>query len=84
MIERGPEDPKGLIAEAYRMEGLGRAECRSIFLDWALGVTEPAAALPVLVARHGARDHPMTDVLLEGLDPAPEPTRRGGARGRRC
>ena len=30
-----PDDPKGLIRESYRMEGIGPAECRSNFLDWA-------------------------------------------------
>ena len=28
-------DPKRLVAEAYRIEGITEAECRSIFLDWA-------------------------------------------------
>ena len=31
-------DPKGLVREAFAMEGIGAPECRSIFLDWALGV----------------------------------------------
>ena len=35
-----PDDPKGLIRESYRMEGIGSAECRSIFLDWALSLPE--------------------------------------------
>jgi hypothetical protein len=76
-----PIDPRGLIAEAYRME-LSPAECRSIFLDWALGLPEGAAGpaeLAVLLAHYGARqpDHPMTAVLREGLDrPAPPPGRR--------
>jgi len=38
-----PLDPRGLIREAYRMKGLTKAGCRSIFLDWALGLDDPAA-----------------------------------------
>ena len=79
-------DPKGLMREAYRMEGLGPAECRSIFLDWALGVsTDPRAAIAAMLERHGAAapDHPMTRVLREGLEPAARGGRRGGWRTRR-
>ena len=45
---QGPDDPKGLIADAYRIDGIDKAECRSIFLDWALslsGDTGPALSL---------------------------------------
>jgi hypothetical protein len=74
-------DPGGLIAEAYRIEGIGTAECRSIFLDWALKQAtgpDPRPAITVLLARHGsaAPDHPMTAVLTEGLAPPPTPRRR--------
>ena len=34
-----PIDPRGLIEEAYRME-LGPEDCRTVFLDWALGLPE--------------------------------------------
>lgn len=49
-------DPKALIREAYNIDGIGMAECRSIFIDWALSMEAEAvpAALPVLIARHGA------------------------------
>ena len=81
-------DPKGLIGEAYRIEGIGEGECRSIFLDWALSVPESAemrAAIEALVARHAvqAPDHPMSVVLRAGLDRAESPRRRGGWRGRK-
>ena len=36
-----PIDPRGLIAEAYRMD-IGPEDCRTIFLDWALGLPEGA------------------------------------------
>lgn len=82
------DDPKGLVREAYRIEGIGEAECRSIFVDWALSLPagrEPAAALRALLARHGAAapGHPMTAVLRAGLEgPSGPPRRRGGRAGR--
>ena len=82
-----PSDPRGLIHESFRMEGIGEAECRSIFLDWAIGV--PAGEdsrdhVRRLLAKYGAdhADHPMTGVLRDALGAAPQ-GRRGGARGRR-
>jgi hypothetical protein len=79
-------DPKGLLREAYRIEGITYAECRSIFLDWAIGVTGDArAAIGAALERHGAAapDHPMTQVLREGLEPVGRTGRRGGWRSRR-
>jgi hypothetical protein len=86
--KRDPLDPKGVIAESYRIDGIGAAECRSIFLDWALSTpmdaTGPAPMIGLLLARHGAAhpDHPMTAVLRAGLDDAPRPRRRGGRAAR--
>ena len=80
-------DPKGLIRESYRIEGIGLAECRSIFLDWAISIpagADAGALIPDLLALYGAAapDHPMTAVLREGLS-APSPSgRRGGRRAR--
>lgn len=79
-------DPKGLIAEAYRIEGIGEPECRSIFLDWALSQPEgvdPRDTIAALLARHGEEGHPMTRVLREGLAAPVEARRRGGPAGRR-
>ena len=82
-------DPRGLIFEAYRIEGIGVAECRTIFLDWALGTplgADMAADLKVLMAEYGegAPEHPMTGVLLEGMGKVGvQRGRRGGAMGRR-
>jgi hypothetical protein len=81
-------DPKGLIVESYRMDGIGMAECRSIFIDWALsmpGETADGSALRALLDRYGDAhpDHPMTQVLKEGLARPAEPGRRGGRRQRR-
>ncbi|MBY5988902.1 hypothetical protein [Roseovarius atlanticus] len=80
-------DPKGLIREAYRIEGITPGECRSIFLDWALSVDgegDNRARLERLLERHGdaGPDHPMTSVLREGLQSSQTPKRRGGARAR--
>ena len=74
-------DPRGLIHEAYRM-ALDPAECRSIFLDWAIGLPGGAGRAEVarLLDRYGPAhpDHPMTAVLREGVErkPAPRPRRR--------
>lgn len=85
--ERDPLDPKGLIREAYLIEGISWGECRSIFLDWALTLPEGQDARPAieaLLARHAAdaQDHPMSDVLREGQQAALRPKRRGGWRSR--
>jgi hypothetical protein len=81
-----PADPKGLIREAFRIEGITDAECRSIFVDWALSVTapDPREAIATLLARHSdaPADHPMRTVLSEGLVAPPTATRRGGRAGR--
>jgi hypothetical protein len=81
-----PADPRGLIFEAYRIE-IGPEDCRTIFLDWAIGRPAEGAAedLAALLGHYGATqpDHPMTAVLRAGLDRAEAPRRRGGRRGRR-
>ncbi len=79
-------DPKGLVREAYRIDGITPAECRSILIDWALslppGLDLPAAIRAVLQAYGGPEDHPMTRVLREGLTPLPAGQRRGGRAAR--
>ena len=76
-------DPKGLVAEAYKIDGITPAECRSIFLDWALNLEgDSTAALNVLLERHGRADHPMTQVMRDGLIASERPRRRGGWRSR--
>ena len=81
-------DPRGLIREAYRIEGIGPEEVRTIFLDWALSRPEGADQrdqIAALLAAFGdaAPDHPMTAVLRAGLAAPPPGGRRGGSRGRR-
>lgn len=80
-------DPKGLVRESYRIEGITPGECRSIFIDWALSL--PAGALVPraverLLSTYGATapEHPMTEVLRQALATPDAPRRRGGRAGR--
>jgi len=81
-------DPKGLIRDSFQIEGITSPECRSIFLDWAIGVpvgVEARDQVKALLDIYGAAnaDHPMTAILREALGTSARPTRRGGARARR-
>ena len=84
MKKGDPLDPKGLIADAYRIDGITAGECRSIFLDWALSFEgDYKTGIPQLLDRHGAAaDHPMTRTLADGLSQSEQPKRRGGRRAR--
>ena len=79
-------DPKGLIAESFKIDGITYEECRSIFLDWALAVPVDADSrtlITTLLDRHQDEGHPMRQVLEEGLAKMNAPKRRGGWKGRR-
>ncbi len=87
VMDQKSADPKGLIRESYVIEGITLPECRSIFLDWALSLaagTDPHEAMRVHLADYGPAhpDHPMTQVLTEGLKPGAAPKRRGGRAAR--
>lgn len=86
MREIDPRDPKGLIRESYRIPGITAAECRSIFLDWALSAPDdnPKDIIQHLLLDHGAAapDHPMTQTLTAALAEQPVARRRGGRMGR--
>ncbi|MFW8636200.1 hypothetical protein [Cribrihabitans pelagius] len=87
MQGRIEQDPRGLIFECYRIEGITEAQCRSIFFDWALGVAAERDALTdirSLLEIYGGRhpEHPMTAVLQQGLEQQAAPRRRGGWRAR--
>nr|WP_323036813.1 hypothetical protein [Pararhodobacter sp.] len=86
MEARNPDDPKGLIRESYRIEGITAAECRSILVDWALSLPldadQPAIAAR-LHAAHAATAHPMTDLLAAAAQVKPSQSRRRGGRAGR-
>ncbi|MEM6934591.1 MAG: hypothetical protein AAF526_13565 [Pseudomonadota bacterium] len=79
-----PMDPRNLIAEAYRIDGIGVEDCRSIFFDWALGLDvgiNATEAAKVLLTHHGEQeDHPMTVLLREAAEGTPRPRRRRGRK----
>ena len=81
-------DPKGLIREAFRIEGISAPECRGIFLDWALGLPldrDPKVEVSRLIAHYApgvAADHPMIVTLRAALDDAGPARRKGGRAGR--
>ncbi len=76
MIRQGADrqfDARGLMFEAFRMPELTDKDCRSILLDWALGLPDDAeykSALQRMLDLYGESnaDHPMTALLREGLE----------------
>lgn len=84
---RDPHDPKGLIRESFRIEGITAGECRSIFWDWALSMPVGYDAKPeveALLVKYAGEpaDHPMKAVLSQALTASGEPKRRGGRAAR--
>lgn len=80
-------DKIGLIAESYRIEGIDIAQCRSIFLDWALKLPDTidqklAVAFMVTTYAIPTPNHPMSLVLKEGTSSALRTGRRGGRASR--
>ncbi len=80
-------DPRGLIFEAYRIDGIEEGACRTVFLDWALGVPpseNPVTHIETMLDHYGAEhpDHPMTVILKSGSDAITAPSRRRGRRSR--
>jgi hypothetical protein len=87
MKQKSEIDPKALIYEAFRIDEITPEQCRSIFLDWALSLPagqDTKTALKALIANYGvlAPDHPMTQILRQGLSDNATPHRRGGWRAR--
>ena len=86
-MELAEADPKGLVRESYRIEGITPGECRSIFMDWALSIPvgRPVPdAVRVLIATYAIPEpeHPMSTVLQQALTQPEAPRRRGGRIGR--
>ena len=80
-------DPKGLIRESYRIDGITLPECKTIFFDWAIQIlvsASPADHIEFCISYYGVDlpDHPMTSVLKSALKPSPKIRRRGGRSGR--
>ena len=80
-------DPKGLIQEAYKIDGITAGECRTIFLDWALGVPvgrDTKADVRTILTQYADQpaDHPMTQTLVAALRDGGPPRRRGGLAAR--
>lgn len=76
-------DPRGLIKEAYRIEDITEAQCRSIFFDWALSFEgDTKKAITTLIEYFDDQSHPMTQILIEGSRGISAPRRRGGWRAR--
>ena len=81
-------DPRGLIRESFNIEGISEKDCRTIFLDWALGVPGDSvmrALLSELAAHYGPLHpgHPMVAILEEGLAGAGRDRARPRRRTRR-
>ncbi|MFO8128224.1 hypothetical protein [Yoonia sp.] len=81
-------DPKGLIRESFAIEGITAPECRSIFLDWALGLPQERDVrieVQKLIAHYAPLvpdRHPMLETLRAALHEPATPRRRGGRSGR--
>ena len=66
MMRLSEADPKGLVRESFRIEGISDGECRSIFIDWALSLgrgVESAEALRVVLAEESADREALTKAL---------------------
>jgi hypothetical protein len=86
-MELAEADPKGLVRESYRIDGITPGECRSIFMDWALSIPVGRSipdAVRVLIETYAdpSPDHPMSVVLHQALTEPGAPRRRGGRIGR--
>ena len=65
-------DEKGLIFEAYNIENIDSSSCRVIFFDWLISLDQSinqGEAINDLLKAYSARfpNHPMTELLMEGL-----------------
>jgi len=87
-LGKHPCDPRDLIHEAFRIEGIGPEACRAIFFDWAMGLdagVDVVAAAQTLHADLGSLHpgHPMTALLAEAATGLTPSRGRSGRRRRR-
>jgi hypothetical protein len=66
-------DEKGLIFEAYNIENIDSNSCKTIFFDWLVSLDptiNQGEAINELLEAYSPRypNHPMTELLLEGIN----------------
>ncbi len=66
-------DEKGLIFEAYNIKNIDSSSCRVILFDWLISLDQSinqGEAITELLKAYSSRfpDHPMTQLLMEGLE----------------
>ena len=66
-------DEKGLIFEAYNIENIDSSSCRVIFFEWLISLDQSinqGEAINALLKAYSSRfpNHPMTELLIEGLN----------------
>ncbi len=80
-------DPRGMIYESYRIHDVTLEECRMIFLDWAMNTPQGdmKAYLQELLDEYeaGHKNHPMTQVIRDGLKTSKNAGKRRGGRNTR-
>lgn len=87
MLTLAEADPKNLIREGYRIDGIDQPQCRALFIDWALSLKPDQEAQPALARlleeyAGSNPDHPLTEVLRAAQQTAAPAKRRGGRAGR--
>ena len=78
-------DEKGLIYEAYNIDNIDLSSCRTIFFDWLISLDPSISqikAIKDLLESYSPTfpDHPMTKLLIEGLNQNFEIRRRKRAK----
>ena len=66
-------DKIGLIFEAYNIENIDSSSCRIIFFNWLMSLGpkfDQGEAIKELIKHYSPKfpDHPMTKLLIEGID----------------
>ena len=82
------EDPRGLLYEAYQIDGITLADCKTIFLDWVLGLDYnidqiKAVSSALKEYEDDNPKHPMTTVLRDGIELQGKSRKRLGGRSAR-